>query len=129
MIDVRNAEQSLISSGRKMLPHPRWRHSLAQGRLTAQNRLLLKSVTGIPSYPSLYLTARIPEGMEFFVVVLNVKYIMLEYPLLNICYLALNDIFDVHQFSWKYDIRVSILTTEETTTKIVLQRVCIPKYM
>lgn len=103
------------------MPYLRQRQSLAQHRLTTQDRLLLKSLSaGIPSYTSLYLTARIPEGMEFFgFFFFNVKCIMLEYSLLNICCLALNDILHVCQFSWKHDIRVNISTTAATTTKIV----------
>ena len=49
-------------------------------------------------------------------------------PLLDICYLALYDISNVHQYSWIYEIGVNILTTE-AKQKIVPQRVCIPKYM
>lgn len=51
---------------------------------------------------------------------------MLEYPVLNICHLALNDIFNVFQFSGKHDIRVNILTTAAATAKTVPQKVCIP---
>ena len=68
------------------------------------------------------------RGDGIFCFVLNVKYLIFECLLLNICYLALYDISNIHQCSWKYEIRVNILTAE-AKQKIVPQRVCIPKYM
>ena len=68
------------------------------------------------------------RGDRIFCFVLNVKIYNAWMPLLDICYLALYDISNVHQYSWIYEIGVNILTTE-AKQKIVPQRVCIPKYM
>lgn len=55
---------------------------------------------------------------------------MLEYPLLNICYLALNDVFNGFPFSWKHELRVysSTPTAVAGGTKQSHKRVCIPQY-